>query len=44
MSILWFVCGFILCLFMPQSVQMIAKNLVTVGFNKIKAMINKKED
>ncbi|MFA7247694.1 MAG: hypothetical protein WC169_11030 [Dehalococcoidia bacterium] len=44
MSILWAVCGFILCLFMPQSVQMVAKNLIMVGFNKVKAIINKKED
>jgi len=43
MSIIWFVGGFILCLFMPQAVQMIAKNLVISAYNKIKSKFNKEE-
>jgi len=39
MAIVYFIGGFILCLFMPQSVQMLAKNLVVAGYNKIKSKI-----
>jgi len=42
MSIIWFLAGFVVCLFMPASVQMIVKNIVSSIYNKIRSMCGKR--
>lgn len=36
MSIVWFISGFVLCLFMPASVQMAVKVVISDLYNSIK--------
>jgi len=40
-SIIWFLAGFVLCFFMPASVQMIVKNIVSGIYNRIRYMFGK---
>ena len=41
MSLIWFVVGFVLCLFMPAFIQMFVKNLCIDTYNKIVGYLGK---
>lgn len=36
MSILWLIAGFVICLFMPQSIQMVAKTFIASAYKSIR--------
>jgi len=42
MFLIWFIAGFVLCLFMPASVQMVVKNIVSGIYNKIRGWFGSK--
>ena len=43
MSVVWFIAGFVLCLLMPASIQMVIKNIVSRIYNIIRGWIGKEE-
>jgi len=41
MFLIWFIAGFVLCLFMPASVQMVVKTIISKLYNIVRAWFDK---